>query len=170
LFAGIYEDRGKIALGVMLIFATLVILSGLLSLGIVRPVEALGEATRAVARGGGSVPAAPTTAAVEIQALYRDFGTMAEAIDRRSRYLRDFAHAVILVRQKPGSAKGILFITIEDETGIANGILWPDRFEAQRRTVMTAAMIGMTRLARSARRHRLGASHHAGCHGPVGRG
>lgn len=37
----------------------------------------------------------------------------------------------------------MLFITIEDETGIANGILWPDRFEAQRRTVMTAAMIGM---------------------------
>ena len=94
LFAGIYEDRGKIALGVVLIFGTLVVLSGLLSRGIVRPVEALGEATRSVARGGGPVPAAPTTAAVEIQALYRDFGTMAEAIDRRSRYLRDFAHAV----------------------------------------------------------------------------
>ncbi|MDB5688593.1 MAG: dnaE2 [Sphingomonas bacterium] len=50
---------------------------------------------------------------------------------------------IILVRQKPGSAKGVLFITIEDETGIANGIIWPDRFEAQRRTVMSAAMIGM---------------------------
>ena len=50
---------------------------------------------------------------------------------------------IILVRQKPGSAKGVLFLTIEDETGIANGILWPDRFEAQRRTVMTASMIGM---------------------------
>jgi error-prone DNA polymerase len=50
---------------------------------------------------------------------------------------------IILVRQKPGSAKGVLFITIEDETGIANGILWPDRFEAQRRTVLSAAMIGM---------------------------
>ena len=50
---------------------------------------------------------------------------------------------LILVRQKPGSAKGVLFITIEDETGIANGILWPDRFEAQRRTVMSASMIGM---------------------------
>lgn len=94
LFAGIYEDRGKIVLGVVLIFATLVALSGLLSRGIVRPVEALGEATRAVAAGGGSVPPVPTTAAIEIQALYRDFGTMAEAIDHRSRYLRDFAHAV----------------------------------------------------------------------------
>jgi len=94
LFAGIYEDRGKIALGIALIFATLVVLSGLLSRGIVRPVEALGEATRAVAGGGGSVPAAPTTAAIEIQALYRDFAVMAGSIDRRSRYLRDFAHAV----------------------------------------------------------------------------
>src|SRR3546814_3833186 len=39
---------------------------------------------------------------------------------------------VILVRQRPGSAKGVLFVTIEDETGIANGILWPDRFEIYR--------------------------------------
>ena len=94
LFVGLHEDRGKIALGIVLIFATLVVLSGLLSRGIVRPVEALGEATRAVAGGGGLVPQPPATAAVEIQALYRDFGTMAAAIDRRSRYLRDFAHAV----------------------------------------------------------------------------
>ncbi len=50
---------------------------------------------------------------------------------------------LILVRQKPGSAKGVLFITIEDETGVANGILWADRFEAQRRTVMTAHMVTM---------------------------
>ena len=94
LFVGIYEDRGKIALGIALIFATLVLLSGLLSRGIVRPVEALGEATRAVAGGGGTVPPPPPTAAIEIQALYRDFAAMAAAIERRSRYLRDFAHAV----------------------------------------------------------------------------
>jgi len=50
---------------------------------------------------------------------------------------------VVLVRQKPGSAKGVLFVTIEDETGVAQGILWPDRFEAQRRTIMTASMIGL---------------------------
>jgi len=51
---------------------------------------------------------------------------------------------IILVRQKPGSAKGVLFITIEDETGVANIILWPDRFEAQRTVVMSSAMIGVT--------------------------
>jgi error-prone DNA polymerase len=50
---------------------------------------------------------------------------------------------VILVRQRPGSAKGVLFVTIEDETGIANGILWPDRFEIYRRAVMSSSMIAM---------------------------
>jgi error-prone DNA polymerase len=46
---------------------------------------------------------------------------------------------VILVRQKPGSAKGVLFITIEDEAGVAQGIIWPDRFETYRRVVMMSS-------------------------------
>jgi error-prone DNA polymerase len=50
---------------------------------------------------------------------------------------------IVLIRQRPGSAKGVLFITIEDETGVANAILWPDRFEAQRRIVLSAAMISI---------------------------
>ncbi|MGF7156075.1 OB-fold nucleic acid binding domain-containing protein [Novosphingobium gossypii] len=37
----------------------------------------------------------------------------------------------------------VLFITIEDETGTANGIFWPDRFGAQRRTVMSPSMVGL---------------------------
>ncbi len=48
---------------------------------------------------------------------------------------------IVLVRQKPGSAKGVMFITIEDETGVCNLILWPDRFEKQRRLVLSAGMI-----------------------------
>ncbi len=40
-----------------------------------------------------------------------------------------------------GSAKGVMFITIEDETGVANLVLWADRFEAQRRLVLSAGMI-----------------------------
>ena len=48
---------------------------------------------------------------------------------------------IVLVRQKPGSAKGVMFITIEDETGIANLILWADRFDKQRRLVLSAGMI-----------------------------
>jgi len=50
---------------------------------------------------------------------------------------------VVLVRQKPGSAKGVLFITIEDESGVAQGIIWPDRFETFRRTVMSSSMVGL---------------------------
>lgn len=48
---------------------------------------------------------------------------------------------IVLVRQKPGSAKGVMFMTIEDETGVANLILWPDRFERQRRLVLSAGMV-----------------------------
>jgi two-component system, OmpR family, sensor histidine kinase ChvG len=94
LFKGLYQDWGKIALGIALIFATLVFLSLLLHRAIAKPIEALSLATRHVAVGQGQVPDVPTTAAIEIQALYEDFAVMAEAISRRSRYLRDFAAAL----------------------------------------------------------------------------
>ncbi len=48
---------------------------------------------------------------------------------------------IVLVRQKPGSARGVMFMTIEDETGVANLVLWPDRFEKQRRLVLSAGMV-----------------------------
>ncbi|MBO9714709.1 error-prone DNA polymerase [Sphingomonas sp.] len=50
---------------------------------------------------------------------------------------------LILVRQRPGSAKGVVFVTLEDETGIANAVLWRDRFEANRRIVMSATMLAI---------------------------
>jgi error-prone DNA polymerase len=49
---------------------------------------------------------------------------------------------IVLVRPRPGSAKGVMFITVEDETGIANLIVWPAVFEAQRRLVLAAGMLG----------------------------
>ena len=95
LYMGLYADAGKIALGFALILGFVFVLSGVLSRGIVHPIERLGAATRDVARGAAvDMPPAPEMAAVEIQALYADFATMAAAIERRSRYLRDFAHAV----------------------------------------------------------------------------
>jgi error-prone DNA polymerase len=51
---------------------------------------------------------------------------------------------IVLVRQRPGSAKGVMFITIEDETGIGNLIIWPSVFEKNRRLVLSAAMIACT--------------------------
>jgi signal transduction histidine kinase len=94
LFLGMYQDRGKIAIGIAGIFLTLLFLAGLLSRGISRPIEALSEATENVARGRVTVPEPPATAAVEIKALYENFAAMAERIERRSRYLKDFAAAV----------------------------------------------------------------------------
>jgi error-prone DNA polymerase len=48
---------------------------------------------------------------------------------------------LVLVRQRPGTAKGVVFLTIEDETGPANIVVWRDVFEANRRTVMTASLL-----------------------------
>ncbi len=48
---------------------------------------------------------------------------------------------VILVRQRPGSAKGVVFMTIEDETGVANAVVWPKMLEKYRKVVMTARLI-----------------------------
>ncbi|HET6184934.1 MAG TPA: error-prone DNA polymerase [Acetobacteraceae bacterium] len=48
---------------------------------------------------------------------------------------------LVLVRQRPGSARGVLFVTLEDETGIANLIVWPSLFERQRRIVLSAGML-----------------------------
>lgn len=53
------------------------------------------------------------------------------------------AAGLVLVRQKPGSAKGVMFITIEDETGIANLVIWPSLYERQRRVILTATMLGV---------------------------
>ena len=49
---------------------------------------------------------------------------------------------LVLVRQRPGSANGVLFITLEDETEIANLIIWPSVFERQRRLILSASMVG----------------------------
>ena len=59
--------------------------------------------------------------------------------------MKDGAHVsvagVVLVRQRPGSAKGVVFMTIEDETGVANAVVWPKMLEAFRKVVMTARLI-----------------------------
>ncbi|TAL80935.1 MAG: error-prone DNA polymerase, partial [Beijerinckiaceae bacterium] len=68
--------------------------------------------------------------------------TCTEAMETRDgRWLE--AAGLVLVRQRPGSAKGVLFITLEDETGIANLVVWPQVFEKFRRVVMGASMIAV---------------------------
>ncbi|TXM95222.1 error-prone DNA polymerase [Methylobacterium sp. WL116] len=50
---------------------------------------------------------------------------------------------LVLMRQKPGSANGTMFVTLADETGIANLIVWPPVFERHRRLILTAGMMGV---------------------------
>lgn len=94
VFAGMWADRWSIFIGATAIFLLLLFLAGLLSRGIGRPIEALSAATRDVAQGAVHIPPASPLAAIEIQSLYESFGTMAERIEQRSRYLRDFATAI----------------------------------------------------------------------------
>ncbi|MFN4019034.1 MAG: error-prone DNA polymerase [Erythrobacter sp.] len=48
---------------------------------------------------------------------------------------------VVLIRQRPGSAKGVTFITLEDETGVINLVVWPDLKEKLRKVVMGARVM-----------------------------
>lgn len=50
---------------------------------------------------------------------------------------------LVLVRQRPGTAKGVIFETIEDETGVANIIVWPKIFEKYRPVVLGARFVGI---------------------------
>lgn len=94
LFRGLYEDRGKFALAAGVILILVGVMSSLISRGVTRPIEKLSAAAREVAGGGGEIPRTPRTAAVEVRDLYQDFRAMADRIERRSGYLRDFAAAV----------------------------------------------------------------------------
>jgi error-prone DNA polymerase len=51
---------------------------------------------------------------------------------------------LVLVRQRPGSAKGVVFATLEDETGFANVILWPKTFERYRPVILAARLLAVT--------------------------
>ncbi|PKP75338.1 MAG: hypothetical protein CVT84_03630 [Alphaproteobacteria bacterium HGW-Alphaproteobacteria-6] len=58
---------------------------------------------------------------------------------------------LVLVRQRPGTAKGVIFVTLEDETGIANIVVWAKVFERFRRAVIGARLLRVTgRLQREA--------------------
>ena len=80
-----------IVLGASAIFALLLLIAAILARAIVVPVERLSAATRALARGRAASLRPPTLEVREIRFLNADFAVMAEAIARRSRYLRDFA-------------------------------------------------------------------------------
>ncbi|MGB3834232.1 MAG: error-prone DNA polymerase [Mesorhizobium sp.] len=74
--------------------------------------------------------------------MRRRIVSCAETMAARDRRWLECA-GVVLVRQRPGSAKGVLFATIEDETGIANVVCWAKTFEKYRRVLLSSGMLGI---------------------------
>ena len=64
----------------------------------------------------------------------------AEALLRAQDGDRAATAGLVLVRQRPGSAKGVIFMTLEDETGVVNVVVWPNVLERYRRAVLGARL------------------------------
>ena len=58
---------------------------------------------------------------------------------------------LVLVRQRPGTAKGVIFVTLEDETGVCNVVVWAKTYVRFRRAVISGRLLRVTgRLQRDA--------------------
>jgi signal transduction histidine kinase len=120
------------------------VLAGLLSRGIARPIDSLSKATQDVARGLVHVPDPPPTAAREIRVLFENFAIMAERIEARSRYLRDFAAAVSHEFKTPiAGIRGALELLDEHGTTMS---------KAERRRFISNASADAERLSRLVQR------------------
>lgn len=51
---------------------------------------------------------------------------------------------IVICRQRPGTAKGVIFVTLEDETGTVNVIVWAKIFERYRRAVIAGRCLKVT--------------------------
>jgi error-prone DNA polymerase len=77
-----------------------------------------------------------------LRPMFTSEGVVAcEAIAHRNENRRVRCAGVVLVRQRPGSANGVVFMTLEDETGIANIVVWPKVMAEFRKEVMGARLI-----------------------------
>lgn len=106
-----------------------------------RPMAAGGEVVEDYGHVGLTLRAHPVSFLRE-SLTRRRFLSCAEATRLKDRQRVETA-GIVLVRQQPGSAKGVIFVTIEDETGIANLVVWRKVFLAYRPIVMGAPMIGV---------------------------
>ncbi|OYV50698.1 MAG: error-prone DNA polymerase, partial [Acidocella sp. 20-58-15] len=104
-----------------------------------RPMTGGGEVVEDYAHLGLTLRAHPLSFLRE-DLRRRKIVTCADAVRAHDNKWYEVA-GIVLVRQRPGSAKGVMFITIEDETGIANLVIWPSLYEKQRRVIISAGMI-----------------------------
>ncbi len=77
-----------------------------------------------------------------LRGAYQAQGILAtEALGKHENNARVALAGVVLVRQRPGTAKGVVFLTIEDETGIANCVVWAKTMERYRRILMGSRLL-----------------------------
>ena len=88
-----------------------------------------------------------------LRAKYRKQGMIKarHLLDMRQKQRCGIA-GVVLVRQRPGTAKGVVFMTIEDETGVANIVIWKKVMELFRKTVRRSACMPRSPAARASAR------------------
>ncbi len=70
--------------------------------------------------------------------------TPAAWLDRPPAGARITVAGLVLVRQRPGTAKGVIFITLEDETGTVNVVIWAKTYEKYRRAVIAGRLLRVT--------------------------
>lgn len=68
----------------------------------------------------------------------------AELLDRPPGGARVTVAGIVILRQRPGTAKGVIFVTLEDETGVVNVIVWRALYERFRRAVISGRMLRVT--------------------------
>ncbi|MFW2588290.1 OB-fold nucleic acid binding domain-containing protein [Sagittula sp. SSi028] len=68
----------------------------------------------------------------------------AHALDQPPQGARICVAGLVILRQRPGTAKGVIFITLEDETGVVNVIVWRSLYERFRRAVIAGRMLRVT--------------------------
>ncbi|GBQ69440.1 DNA polymerase III subunit alpha [Ameyamaea chiangmaiensis NBRC 103196] len=105
------------------------------------PMSEGADVVRDYARTGLTLRAHP---AHFLRATLTERGFVSCAQARATRDGRRVASAgLVLMRQRPGTSKGVIFMTLEDETEILNIVVWPDIFETYRPAVLASGMIGV---------------------------
>ncbi|MBB2160666.1 error-prone DNA polymerase [Gluconacetobacter sacchari] len=108
---------------------------------LLQPMRAGAEVTRDYNRIGLTLRDHPV-AFLRDDLRQRKFFSCREAHEARDGRRLDAA-GLVLVRQRPGSAEGVVFLTLEDESGVLNVIIWKDIFEKYRRVVLAGQMLGI---------------------------
>ncbi|WP_188477652.1 OB-fold nucleic acid binding domain-containing protein [Primorskyibacter flagellatus] len=68
----------------------------------------------------------------------------ADMLDLPPQGARVTVAGLVILRQRPGTAKGVIFVTLEDETGVVNVIVWRKLYEQFRRAVIAGRMLRVT--------------------------